>query len=127
MALSSGNVHKYEFLTCQDFLPEKGLLVKAATIKRFKYSPLGSKLKRQSHIEGKQYQGLIKVYKFDKKEGNETIKKEHKNDNEKPTVKEYNRSNLIYNSNRSFYKYYNVKKIDNLSFKSKYLSFNWVF
>ena len=127
MALSSGNVHKYEFLTCQDFLPEKGLLVKAATIKRFKYSPLGSKLKRQSHIEGKQYQGLIKVYKFDKKEGNETIKKikkEHKNDDKKPTVKEYNRSNLIYNSNHNFYKYCNVKKIDNLSFKSKYLFFN---
>ena len=34
-ALSSGNVSKYEFLTGKDVLPEKDLLVKAATKKRF--------------------------------------------------------------------------------------------
>ena len=34
-ALSSGNVSKYEFLTQKDILPEKDLLEKAATFKRF--------------------------------------------------------------------------------------------
>ena len=34
-ALSSGNVSKYEFLTGKDVLPEKDLLEKAATMKRF--------------------------------------------------------------------------------------------
>ena len=33
--LSSGNVIKYEFLSCKDFLPENGQLEKAATMKRF--------------------------------------------------------------------------------------------
>ena len=54
-ALSSGNVSKYEFLTGKDVLPEKGLLEKA-TMKRFKYSPLGKKLKAQTDIAKKQYQ-----------------------------------------------------------------------
>ena len=34
-ALSSGNVSKYEFLAQKDILPEKDLLEKAATFKRF--------------------------------------------------------------------------------------------
>ena len=46
--LSSGNVDKYEFLTDKDVLPEKKLLEKAATIKRFEYSPLGSESKKQT-------------------------------------------------------------------------------
>ena len=40
-ALSSGNLSKYEFFTCKDVLPEKDLLEKAATLKRFEYFPLG--------------------------------------------------------------------------------------
>ena len=36
-ALSSGNVGKYEFLAGQDILPEKELLEKTSTIKRFEY------------------------------------------------------------------------------------------
>ena len=48
--LSSGNVSKYEFLMCKNILPEKGLLEKAAAIKRFEYSPLGSELKKQTDI-----------------------------------------------------------------------------
>ena len=32
----------------KDVLPEKGLLEKAATIKRFEYSPLGKELKAQT-------------------------------------------------------------------------------
>ena len=39
-AFSSGNVSKYEFLTGKDALPKKDLLEKAATMKRFEYSPL---------------------------------------------------------------------------------------
>ena len=75
-----------------DVLPEKGLLQKAATIKSFEYSPFGCKLKRQTDIVEKQYQGLNKVYEFNKKKGDETINKEEKDD----------KSNLIYNSNHSF-------------------------
>ena len=44
-ALSSGNDSKDEFLTGKGVLPEKDLLEKAATSKRFEHSPLGSKLK----------------------------------------------------------------------------------
>ena len=40
-ALSLGNVSKDEFLTVKDVLPEKDLLEKAATMKRFEYSLLG--------------------------------------------------------------------------------------
>ena len=36
-ALSSRNVGKYEFLAGQDILPEKELLEKTSTIKRFEY------------------------------------------------------------------------------------------
>ena len=35
LSLSSGNIIKYEFLTGQDVLPEKDLLEKTATTKRF--------------------------------------------------------------------------------------------
>ena len=45
LALSSGNVGIYEFLTSEDVLPEKELLEKAATIKRFEYSLLSKELK----------------------------------------------------------------------------------
>ena len=50
MALSSGNVCEYDFLTSEFVLPEKDLLEKAATIKRFDYSPLGSELKKPTDI-----------------------------------------------------------------------------
>ena len=46
-ALPSGNVSKYEFLTSEDVLPEKGLLEKVATIKKIEYSPLGSELENK--------------------------------------------------------------------------------
>ena len=49
------------FLTGEDVLPEKVLLEKAATIKRFEYSPLGSELKRQTDIAKKQYKKLDKA------------------------------------------------------------------
>ena len=65
-ALSSGNIGNYEFLTNEDILLEKELLEKAAPIKRFEYSTLGSELKKQVNIAGKQYQELNKFYAFDK-------------------------------------------------------------
>ena len=49
-ASSSGNVSRYEFLTGKDVLPEKELLEKAATIKRFEYSALSKELKAQTVI-----------------------------------------------------------------------------
>ena len=41
--------------------------------------------------------------------------------NKKSTPKEYNKSDLIYDTSHSFFKYYrDSKKLDKLSFKSKY-------
>ena len=57
-ALTPGNIDKYEFLTGQEILPEKGVLKKAATIKKFECLTLGSELKKQADIAKKQYQGL---------------------------------------------------------------------
>ena len=36
------------------------------------------------------------------------------------TLKKYNKSDLIYDSNPIFYKYRDIEKIDNISLKSKY-------
>ena len=52
---------KYEFLTDEEVLPEKGLLEKAATTK-FEYSLLGRELIKQISIAEKQYQVLDKVH-----------------------------------------------------------------
>ena len=41
------------FLTAKDVSAEKDLLEKAATLKRFKYSPLGEELKAQTAIAKK--------------------------------------------------------------------------
>ena len=65
--LSSGNVIKYEFLTGKDVLPQKDLLEKVATMKRFEYSLLGKELKKQTSVAEKQYQGLNKLFKPDEK------------------------------------------------------------
>ena len=86
-ALSSGNVSKYEFLTGKNILPEKGVLEKAATMKRFEYSPSGKEIKAQNDIAKKQYQKLDDTFEFDK-----IIKKE------KPAFENYSKSTLIYNS-----------------------------
>ena len=59
-ALSSKNVNEYQFLTGGDILLEKDLLGKAATIKRFEHSPLGSVLKKQAKIAKQHYQKLDK-------------------------------------------------------------------
>ena len=55
-----------------------------------------------------------------------TINKEEKDDDKTPANEKHNnRSNLIYSSSHSFYKYrimlsYHVKKFNNLYFQSKY-------
>ena len=66
--LSSGSVSKYEFLTGKDVLPEKDLLAKAATLKRFEYSPLGKELKKQTSVGEKHYQSFTKIFNHDEKE-----------------------------------------------------------
>ena len=107
-ALSSGNVRKYEFLTWKDILPEKDLLEKTDTIKRFEYLPLGRELKAETDNAKKLYQ------KFDTYEFDRIIKKE------KTMFEKYNRSNLIDDSKYSFYPYYNIKNVNSLSLTSKY-------
>ena len=55
-ALSSWNISRYEFLTGKDVLLEKYLLLKATTLKRFEYLPLGKELKAQTDVtKKKQY------------------------------------------------------------------------
>ena len=76
-ALSSGNFSKYEFLTGKDVLPEKDLLEKAATMKRYEYSLLGKEVKAQTDIAKKQYQKLYNTFEFDliiKKKRNQHLK-----------------------------------------------------
>ena len=106
-ALLSGNVSKYEFLTGKDVLPTKDLLEKVTTMKRFEYSLLGKELKKQTSVAEKQYQKLDNSYEFDK-----IIEKEN-----------YSKSNLIYDPNHSFHKYYcDRKNHDNLSFLNDFFN-----
>ena len=70
------------------------MLRKSAIIKRFEYSPQGRDLKAQTDIGKKQYHKLDNTYEFDKTK--------NKNQHLKAIVK----SDLIYNSNYSFCKYY---------------------
>ena len=107
-ALSSGNVSKNEFLTGKDVLPEKDWLEKAAALKKFKYSPLGKKMKKQTSVAEKQYQKFHNTYRFDR------IKKE------KGVIKKYNRLNLVYDSKYSFYEYYNIPNCNTMSPESIY-------
>ena len=51
------------------------MLEKAVALKRFEYSPLGNELKKPTSVAEKQYQGLNKFFKPDKKEEPVTIKK----------------------------------------------------
>ena len=54
-------ISESEFLTGKDVLPEKDLLKKAETMKRFEYSSLRKVSKAQTDIEKKQYQKLNKM------------------------------------------------------------------
>ena len=81
-------------------------------MKRFEHSPLGKESQTQTEIDiaKKQYPILDNNFWFDK-----IIKKE------KLALENYSKSDLIYNSHYSFYKYYSdCKKNDNLSLKSRY-------
>ena len=98
-------------MTGKDVLP-KELLEKALVLKRFKYSPLGSELKKRTSVAEKQYEGLNKLFKSDKKEKPVTIKKE------KPAITR--KSNLMYDRKFSFSDYVNIKEYYHLSFTTKY-------
>ena len=65
-ALSSRNIHKYEFLAEKYVVGEKYLLEKTTAMKRFYYSPLEKELKAQTDIGRKQNQNLDDTYEFDK-------------------------------------------------------------
>ena len=81
---SSVNVSKYGFFTSKDVLPTK----------RFEYSPLTKKIKAQTDTGNKQYQALNKLYEIDETK------------NKKQVLKNCSKSDLIYDSNYRFYKYY---------------------
>ena len=85
----------------KDVLPEKDLPEKAVTTKRFEYSPLDKDLKAQTNISKKQYQKLENDYKLS-------------------IIGKHSKSNLIYDANYSFCKYYcDTKNFDSLSFRSR--------
>ena len=73
-------------MTSKYVLQKKRWLEKSATIKIFKYCPLGKELKARTDIPKIQYQKLDDTFDFDK------IIKE-----EKTTLEKYSRSYLIYN------------------------------
>ena len=73
-------------MTGKDVLLEKDLLGIVATIKRLEYLSLGSQLRIQTIIERNQYRRLDKVNEF-----HETMAKNDR----KPTLKKYNKSDLI--------------------------------
>ena len=58
-ALSSGKIHKYEYLTCEDVLPSNQQQIIEQS--RFTYSPLGKAFEKQ--IKAIQDQGQVKTIK----------------------------------------------------------------
>ena len=63
---------------------------------------------KKTDIAKKQFRSLVNIHEIDG-----TI-------NKKSAIKSYSISDLIYDSDHSFYKYYHdLKQFDNLSFKSK--------
>ena len=108
---SLANVGKHEFMTGKDVLLEKGLVEKAATMKRFESSPLGSELIKQTSIAEKQYQ------RFDDCGEALTIKK----DDKALPIKKHNRSNFSYNPDFTVYKFRDV------IFWMKIFTSEWVF
>ena len=63
-ALLSGNVSKYQFLTGKDVLPEKDMLEKAATVKRFEFSTLGSELEKTLPFQKNNIKAQTKFMNF---------------------------------------------------------------
>ena len=57
-----------------------------------------SKIEQNKFLRFWHYRGLNKVYEFNKNERDEKVNK----DDEKPTLKKYNKSSLIYTGNHSF-------------------------
>ena len=78
-------------------------------------SSLGSKLKKQTSVSGKQYQGLDKFLKSDVKE--EPIK------NKKGKLTKTWKPKPMYDSKYSFSDFSNIKKYYAVSFASKYNKF----
>ena len=96
-ALSSENASKYEFLIGKGILLEKKLPRKSRYNEKFWLFAVGQRIEStvQNDIAKQQYQTLDDSYDFEK-----IIKKE------KPALQKCSKSDLIYDSNYSFYKYY---------------------
>ena len=98
--------------TGKDVLPEKDLLEKAATMRRFEYSPLGKELEKQTSVAEKQYQRFDKVFSHDEKEEAVKIKKE--------ISLATDQSSLFYNNKYSFIEFKNFGKYMDDSLVSRY-------
>ena len=86
------------------------MLEKAATLKRFEYSLLGTQFKNQTSVAEKQYQGSNKLFR--------------------PDGEIYHKSYLIYDIKYSFSEYRNFKEYSDLSFTTKHdkliLFYHWL-
>ena len=74
-------------------------------MKRFEQPLLGSELKKQTDNAEGQYQQI-----------NDDIKKLAIKDDKEPTIKKYERLNLICNRDFIFYKFYDINKFHQSSF-----------
>lgn len=91
---------------------------RAATIKRLEYLPLGSELRKQIDMIGKQYGVLRMFMNLIKRKKTEMNKEEE--DDETSKINKYNKSDLFWDGNHNFYKYYDIKRFNSIPFKSKY-------
>ena len=110
-------------MTRKGVLPEKDLLEKAATMRRFEYSPVELELKVQTNVAEKRYQKLNNIFESDdkkeepvtiKQEEPVTIKKEKPVAVRKETLEIIHNPKLVYNSRYSVFLSQNIK--DWLSF-----------
>ena len=99
-------------MTGKDVLPDKDLLDKAAALKRYKYSKLGTELKKQTSVAEKQYRDFDNVFNYDEKEEPLQIEKE-----EQLTI---NKLSLCYKNKYAFNEFKDVEKYAKKNFKQQY-------
>ena len=93
------------------------MLKRATEFKRFKQSPLGSELKKQTKITRIQTNNTKRHYLGLDKE-NDKVRKELE-------IKKYKESDLVYNNKYSLYKYNDTNKFKRKYFETKYVLVNF--
>ena len=123
LALSSGKIHKYEYLTGEDILPSnQQQIIEQA---KFTYSPLGKALEKQIETikdQGEKHLDALKTFKSDNHSTVEdVICKSTLNNNEakieldkiKEIKKNVDRQKIVYETNEYEYSFKNFQTIRN--------------